>query len=78
MLYNVLLAYANYDSQIGYVQGMNYIAGMLLMHIQDDEKVFWCILYIMNRLNWRCIYKHDMTKLMELLDTVEDKLRVDF
>jgi len=78
MLYNVLLAYSNYDSQIGYVQGMNYIAGMLLMHIQDDEKVFWCILYIMNRLNWRCIYKQEMTKLMELLDTVEDKLRVDF
>ena len=78
MLYNVLLAYSNYDSQIGYGQGMNYIAGMLLMHIQDDEKVFWCILYIMNRLNWRCIYKQEMTKLMELLDTVEDKLRVDF
>jgi hypothetical protein len=33
MLYNVLLAYANYDSQIGYVQGLNYIAAMLLMHI---------------------------------------------
>ena len=64
MLYNVLLAYANYDSQIGYVQGMNYIAGMLLMHIGDDEKVFWCILYIMNRKNWRCIYKHELTKLM--------------
>lgn len=57
MLYNVLLAYTNYDSQIGYVQGMNYIAAMLLIHIQDEEKVFWCLLYIMNRKNWRCIYK---------------------
>ena len=33
MLFNVLLAYANYDSQIGYVQGLNYVAAMLLMHI---------------------------------------------
>jgi hypothetical protein len=71
MLLNVLTAYANYDSQIGYVQGMNYIVGMLLMHIQDEEKVFWCILYIMNRKNWRCIYKHEFTKLMELLGMVE-------
>lgn len=43
------------------------------MHIQDEEKVFWCILYIMNRKNWRCIYKHEMAKLFELLQTVEDK-----
>jgi hypothetical protein len=33
MLFNVLLAYANYDTSIGYVQGLNYIAAMLLMHI---------------------------------------------
>jgi len=78
MLYNVLLAYCNYDSQIGYVQGMNYVAGMLLMHIQDEEKVFWCLLYVMNRKNWRCVYKHEMTKLMELLDTVEQRLKVEY
>jgi len=74
MLYNVLLAYANYDTQIGYVQGINYIAGMLLMHIQDEEKVFWCILYIMNRKNWRCIYQENMSKLFELLNLVESQL----
>jgi hypothetical protein len=48
------------------------------MHIQDEEKVFWCILYIMNRKNWRGIYKHEMSKLLELLGTVEDKLKNDF
>lgn len=78
LLYNVLLGFCNYDAQIGYVQGMNYIAGMLLMHIQDDEKVFWCLLYIMNRLNWRCIYMHELTKLFELLDRVEAKMKKDF
>lgn len=78
MLYNVLLAYCNYDSQIGYVQGMNYVAGMLLMHIQDEEMVFWCLLYVMNRKNWRCVYKHEMTKLMELLDTVEQRLKLEY
>jgi hypothetical protein len=78
MLYNVLLAFANYDSQIGYVQGMNYIAGMLLMHIQDEEKVFWCLIYIMNRKNWRCIYKKEMEKLHELLNTTETYIKQKF
>lgn len=32
----------------------------------------------MNRKNWRCIYKHELSKLMELLDIVEMKLKKDF
>lgn len=36
-LYNVLKAYANYDNEVGYVQGMNYIVGLLLFYIPDEE-----------------------------------------
>lgn len=32
----------------------------------------------MNRKNWRCIYKADMAKLMELLSTVEQKLKREY
>lgn len=71
MLFNVLLAYANYDSQIGYVQGLNYIAAMLLMHIQEEENVFWCLIYLLNRKNWRRIYMEEMPKLMDLMDYIE-------
>ena len=78
MLFNVLLAFANYDTQIGYVQGLNYVAAMLLMHIQDEEKTFWCLTYLLNRKNWRRIYTEDMPKLMELIDEVEQKLIVDY
>ena len=78
MLANVLLAYANYDSQIGYVQGMNYIAAMLLMHIQDEESVFWCIINLLCRKNWRMIYADEMPKLMELIEVVENKLQSDY
>lgn len=78
MLYNILMAYANYDRQIGYVQGLNYIAAMLLMHVQDEEKVFWCLLYLLNRKNWRMVYMEEMPKLMEIIDTVGHKLEADF
>lgn len=32
-LYNVLKAYSAYDKQVGYCQGINYLAAMLLTHI---------------------------------------------
>ena len=53
---------------------MNYVAAMLLMHIQEEEKVFWCLVYLLNRKNWRTIYMEDMPKLMELIESVEKKL----
>jgi hypothetical protein len=36
----VLLAFSKYDSTIGYVQGMNFIVGSLLMHC-SEEVAFW-------------------------------------
>ena len=41
------MAYANYDNEVGYVQGMNYIVGLLLFYIQDEEQVFWCLYQIL-------------------------------
>ena len=32
-LFNVLKAYSNYDNEVGYVQGLNYIVGLLLLYI---------------------------------------------
>ena len=78
MLFHILLAYANYDTQTGYCQGLNYISAMLLMYIQDEESVFWCLIYLMNRKNWRLIYIDEMPKLMEIMDKLERKLETDY
>ena len=48
------------------------------MHIQDEESVFWCIIYLLNRKNWRMIYMEEMPKLMEIIETVEQKLLLDY
>ncbi|KAK4877243.1 hypothetical protein RN001_009749 [Aquatica leii] len=39
-LYNVLTAYAMYNSEVGYCQGMSGLAGVLLMYM-DEEDAFW-------------------------------------
>ncbi|KAK9825860.1 hypothetical protein WJX81_005237 [Elliptochloris bilobata] len=39
-LFNVLRAYSVYDRQVGYVQGMGFIAGLLLLYMCEED-AFW-------------------------------------
>ena len=41
-LYNVLLAYSEFNPEVGYCQGMSYIAGLLLMFYSEPES-FWIL-----------------------------------
>lgn len=41
-LYNILIAYAHHNRDVGYCQGLNYIAGLLLIVTDDEEKSFGC------------------------------------
>ncbi|KAG2428690.1 hypothetical protein HXX76_011395 [Chlamydomonas incerta] len=45
-LYSVLRAYAVYDSKVGYVQGMGFLAAVLLLYM-DAEEAFWTLVAIM-------------------------------
>ncbi|KAJ0977620.1 hypothetical protein J5N97_013094 [Dioscorea zingiberensis] len=36
-LYNVLKAYSVYDRDVGYVQGMGFIAGLLLLYMSEED-----------------------------------------
>ena len=42
-LFNVLLAFANQNSTIGYCQGLNYVVGMLLLVTKNEEQSFWIL-----------------------------------
>jgi hypothetical protein len=45
----VLLAYARRNPAVGYVQGMGFLAAMLLLFL-DEEAAFWCLSAIVERL----------------------------
>lgn len=47
MLKSVLLAYSVYDIEMGYIQGVNMIAGVLLYHIKNAEQTFWALVEMM-------------------------------
>lgn len=42
-LYRVLCAYAHHNKRVGYCQGLNYIAGLLLLVTKSEEKTFWLL-----------------------------------
>lgn len=41
-LFNVLVAYSVFNSEVGYCQGMSTLAGMLLMYLGEEE-AFWAL-----------------------------------
>uniref|UniRef100_UPI0014454416 growth hormone-regulated TBC protein 1-A-like n=1 Tax=Epinephelus lanceolatus TaxID=310571 RepID=UPI0014454416 len=49
-LYNVLLAYGHHNKEVGYCQGMNFIAGYLMIITKDEEKSFWLMDALLGRM----------------------------
>ncbi|XP_068591736.1 growth hormone-regulated TBC protein 1-A-like isoform X3 [Cebidichthys violaceus] len=49
-LYNVLLAYGHHNKEVGYCQGMNFIAGYLMIITKDEEKSFWLMDALLGRI----------------------------
>jgi len=69
MLSHVLKAYTVYDLDIGYSQGMGFLVGMLMLHISDEETVFWCFVHLMfaKKYNFRLLYQGDCQVLKIML-----------
>ncbi|KAM6937943.1 carabin [Xenentodon cancila] len=47
-LFRVLIAYAKYNPEVGYSQGMSYIAAVLLMHLGEEE-AFWALTALLDK-----------------------------
>ncbi|XP_050309866.1 growth hormone-regulated TBC protein 1-A-like [Anthonomus grandis grandis] len=43
MLYNVLATFAHQSADVGYCQGLNYIAGLILLATKDESITFWLL-----------------------------------
>nr|GEZ32634.1 EVI5-like protein [Tanacetum cinerariifolium] len=45
-LYNVLKAYSVYDRDVGYVQGMGFVTGLLLLYMSEED-AFWLLVALL-------------------------------
>ncbi|CAD8075048.1 unnamed protein product [Paramecium sonneborni] len=81
-LFYLLRAYANQDPGIGYVQGMNYIMGLLLYLLDDNNnlfsgemKAYQMFLFISIKMNWSQTYNKSMKKLKSMVQHLEFLLK---
>lgn len=77
-LFNVLTAYAMYNSEVGYCQGMSGLAGVLLMYM-DEEDAFWAVHILLTNPKYAMhgLYKEGFPKLTRFLahhDRILNKL----
>ncbi|KAL0964125.1 hypothetical protein UPYG_G00319270 [Umbra pygmaea] len=61
-LYNLLKAYSLLDMEVGYCQGISFVAGILLLHMSEDQ-AFDMLKFLMYDLGFRRQYRPDMTSL---------------
>ena len=54
-LENVLKVYSVYDREVGYTQGINLIAGMLLLYMNEEE-AFWVMVALLKRMEIQGMY----------------------
>ncbi|KAJ1559603.1 GTPase-activating protein, partial [Cladochytrium tenue] len=61
-LYNVIKAYSLFDSEVGYCQGLAFIAGPLLLNMPDEE-AFCVLVKLMKGYNFRELFTKSMSGL---------------
>ncbi|XP_063102916.1 TBC1 domain family member 4 isoform X2 [Cavia porcellus] len=61
-LFNLLKAYSLLDKEVGYCQGISFVAGVLLLHM-SEEQAFEMLKFLMYDLGFRKQYRPDMTSL---------------
>ena len=54
-------AYSVHDVEVGYCQGMSFIAGILLVHLPEEEQSFHLFLNLLHRYELRDNYKPDLS-----------------
>ncbi|CAG9324067.1 unnamed protein product [Blepharisma stoltei] len=65
ILKNILKSIAVYNPEIGYCQGMNYVAGTLYVQLQDEELVFKCLIGMIEKFQMQPLYVQSLPKLKQ-------------
>ncbi|XP_059056455.1 TBC1 domain family member 4 [Achroia grisella] len=73
-LYNILKAYSLLDPEVGYCQGLSFVAGVLLLHTEEAE-AFGLLRHLMFRRGLRRQYLPDMSALQVQLYQLSRLLR---
>jgi len=76
-LFQVLRAYAAFDKEVGYCQGMGFIAAVLLLYLPQED-AFWVLVSVMQRPEFamRELFKPNMPRLKPLLENLAKHIEI--
>ncbi|XP_058802813.1 growth hormone-regulated TBC protein 1-A [Phymastichus coffea] len=74
-LYNILLAFAYQNQAVGYCQGLNYIAGLLLIVTKSEETAFWLLKILIDKILPE-YYTPTMKGLLTDIDVLAELVRI--
>ena len=75
MMKEVLVAYAQLDSEVGYVQGMNFVAAVLVYHSRTSYEALNVFTYIMKLCGYRKLFLGDLSYSRKLAGRLTQDLR---
>lgn len=73
-LKKVLTAIGRYKKEVGYCQGMNYVAALMLLIIEDEESVFWLFVCLLENILPE-YYSNSMIGLRTDMDVLDSLVR---
>ena len=59
-LLNVLVAISKEFPQVGYCQGMNFVAAIIIINLNKEEESFWMMRYIMKEMKYKKLFSHSL------------------
>lgn len=71
-LRDILEAFVSYRPDVGYVQGMSFLAAVLLLNIGDTATCFQCLANMLSNSTYFDFYRLDMTKVSSLIVYCEE------
>ncbi|PNF31918.1 Growth hormone-regulated TBC protein 1-A [Cryptotermes secundus] len=74
-LYNILVAYAHDNHEVGYCQGLNYIAGLLLLVTKSEDTTFWLLKVLVERI-FPNYYTRTMDGVITDIDVLDELIRL--
>lgn len=74
-LYNVLITYAHHNNSVGYCQGLNYIAGLILIVTKNEESTFWLLKVLVENIV-PLYHTKKMDNLITDIDVLSELIRI--
>jgi hypothetical protein len=78
-IFNILKAYSNYNNEIGYAQGMNFIVAKLTKFFKSEKKSFMYLDSLFNKLKMVNVIgvRNNLVKKMKIMQFLLEKLSPD-